>query len=384
MDDNATARLQFERDRLDKTITEKHGDSLAQRMHNLCNCVDDNGLPEVHRLLAKSNKHRDYGILASLFSERASASPVPLTYATAPIPTTKLVEDVFRSFQVAGTGLVFTQGLSPFAIICEGHAEMDTVRRMVKKAELAEGGTSMTLADAERLTSADVRFPTVPQVGAEKLYGWSVGADVFHGVNHDVCLSIRQYVINIGPALHRVAEQAGTAAAGMDLVNRVLYESQQEYFQYVTALANGGRPPVPTFADIQSKVLTYRCESLSPLPASWYALVDAPAPTNRRIPQDTAGPRQQSGSAPTFNTFADRTLLRRFRDSEFSTISAMMAGKEVTIPQHASKDVCLVWALKGECSGTCRRKAQHVRYSRGTTSELHSLLDDCGVANPQE
>lgn len=280
MDMNANAHLQFKHDCLDRTFTEKHKASLAQCLHKLCNCIDNNGLPEVHHLLVKYNKHRDYGILSSLLAEHTFASPVPLMHVTAPIMTTKLVEDMFRSFQVARTGLIFAQGLSPFAVICEGHAEMDTMRCMVKKVELAKGGTSMSLTDAECLTSTDVCFPTIPQVASEKLYGWSVLVDLFHGVNHDVCLSICQYEIYIGPALHCVAKPARTTATGMDLVNCVLYKTQQEYFQYVTGLANGGQPMCPTLSNIQRKVLTYHCESLRPLPTSWYALVDAPSPAN--------------------------------------------------------------------------------------------------------
>jgi hypothetical protein len=61
-----------------------------------------------------------------------------------------------------------------------------------------------------------------------------------------------------------------------------------------------------------------------------------------------------------------------------------MEGHSPTIPKHNSKPVCLAWALKGECSATCKRKEQHVRYSQAVCSKVHALLDDCGVENPQE
>ena len=171
LETTAQDQLQFERDRNNKTFTDKHGDALAQRMHRLCGVADDRFLPEVHQQLAKAPKGRDYGILGNLFSERSEASRVPLTAATRPLPTTKLVEDVFRSFQPSGTGITFGQGLTPFAIVCEGHAEMAKVQSEIKHAEMAQQGTSLTLADAARLTASDVRFPTDPQTAAEKLYG---------------------------------------------------------------------------------------------------------------------------------------------------------------------------------------------------------------------
>ena len=75
--------------------------------------------------------------------------------------------------------------------------------------------------------------------------------------------------------------------------------------------------------------------------------------------------------------------MTRFRDSNHSTISGLMEGHDVTIPKHAGKPVCLTWALKGECSSTCRRASAHVHYSRDTNRAIHQLLTDCGVEDPQ-
>ena len=93
MEDNANARLQFERDRMHRSFTDKHGDALAGRMHTLCDCVDDDHLPEIHRLLAKSNsKSRDYAIISMQFVQQAQSSRVPLNSGCAPMATTKLVD----------------------------------------------------------------------------------------------------------------------------------------------------------------------------------------------------------------------------------------------------------------------------------------------------
>jgi hypothetical protein len=93
--------------------------------------------------------------------------------------------------------------------------------------------------------------------------------------------------------------------------------------------------------------------------------------------------RQQLNITTIVNPFPDRTLMKRFRESEFTNITAMMEGKNVTIPKQGSKDVCLVWALKGECSAGCRRKEQHIRYSQTTLRSIHELLTKCGVPENQ-
>jgi hypothetical protein len=58
----------------------------------------------------------------------------------------------------------------------------------------------------------------------------------------------------------------------------------------------------------------------------------------------------------------------------------MMEGKGVSIPKHQNKPVCLVWALKGECSSNCKRKEMHIRYPTTVNKAIHSMLDKCEVA----
>ena len=161
-------------------------------MHRLCNVVDDDHPPEALRLLAKSTcKSCNCAILGNLFRERAQASMVPLTASQSPLATTKLVDDVFCNFTPASTGLVFPSSLTPFAIVCEGHAEAFENMRLMKKAEISEAGTSMSLQDAELITSADIKFPSTAHFAGKRRCGWSVVINVFHGVAHDVANRVR-------------------------------------------------------------------------------------------------------------------------------------------------------------------------------------------------
>ncbi len=185
----------------------------------------------------------------------------------------------------------FASHLSPFAIICKGHAEHTAVQKVVKQAELAEAGSTMSLADASHLITTDIRFPGAPQIAAKKLYGWSLAVDVFHGWTRPVAHRVRHFVIAVGPALHRVHDQhLDNPSMGMDLVCRVMFEAQQEYFMWVNAVATAppgivaaAAVPLPNFHRISSAVLTYRADSLSPLPGSWYSMMGAPSGTRRPV-----------------------------------------------------------------------------------------------------
>ena len=95
------------------------------------------------------------------------------------------------------------------------------------------------------------------------MMGWSIIIDLFHGVNHSISVSIRQLAVEVAPFFHQVvANHAGDHAAGMDLVCRIMYDAQQDYFSYANALGNGLNPQVPTFQNLIAAVKAHRVSSL--------------------------------------------------------------------------------------------------------------------------
>ncbi len=384
-------RLRHEAARAARTFTSKNGEALAQRMYRLCNVANDVDLPDVHQLLARaSGKSQDYSIIQGLIHERTRASPVPLPPTCAPLPTTKLVDEVFRNFCPGGNGLIFGQGLTPFAIVCDGQAEVEEVRQLIKNAEITEGGSSVTLNDAQRLTSSDIRFPAHARAAEEKLYGFSIVVDLFHGVGHPVAVSIRTMACRLGPHFHRLVSQyADNAAEGMDLVCRVLFDIQQDYFGYVAKVANGDHPAVPNFERVEDLVVSFRVDSLAALPAPWYNLIDAPCSTRgvrekRTREESKTSPRTNAGARPVTNPHADERLVKRFKASGHKNISDMTKGHDVQAPTQGGQETCMTWACKGECNTNCKRAKMHIRYNRDTLKAYHGLMDTCGVANPQE
>jgi hypothetical protein len=336
MTDTHEERLDFECQRNTKTFTDFHGEALAQQMHRLCRVTSDVNLPKVHSLLLQTAKGHIYAVLTSLFATRAQALPVPLNVATAPVASTKLVDDVFKCYSPGGDGLTFGKGLSPFAIICPVHDGIEQVRKLMQQAQIVEAGTCTTLADAatitaENVTAEDVRFPTLPFVVVEKLYGWSVVVDVFHGVGHAISINIRNAVMTIGPLLQRLAAQMGdTEGAGMELICRVMYNMTQDYFGYITKVAAGVAVIPPDFSRVIDLVSTYRAESLSSLPAHWYTIVTCPrsgmAPQKVAVTAPTSM-KPVSGTASVTNAHADRKLMNRYKNSGMNSITTMVGGR---------------------------------------------------------
>jgi hypothetical protein len=56
LNNNAQQRLQFERDRAQKTFTDRYGEHLATHMYKMTGAADDNNIPEVHKILTKAPK----------------------------------------------------------------------------------------------------------------------------------------------------------------------------------------------------------------------------------------------------------------------------------------------------------------------------------------
>ena len=102
------------------------------------------------------NKSHDYAIIQGLIQERTQASVVPLPVTCAPLATTKLVDQVFWNFCPGGNRLTFRQGLTPFAIVCEGQNNIENVCAKIKLASIAEAGTSVSLDDMEHIISSDI------------------------------------------------------------------------------------------------------------------------------------------------------------------------------------------------------------------------------------
>jgi hypothetical protein len=218
------------------------------------------------------------------------------------------------------------------------------------------------------------------------LYAWSVVVDVFHGTNHPVAVAIRQAVTDVSPAIqHTYRLKANDPGAGMEIVCRLLYELQQEYFCWVNATSNSLTADVPTFKNIVGAVTSYRAESLSPMPSLWYTMISCPKSGQRLGPAaPAAAPAavRSVGSAPVINPHADARIKQRFKDSGFATITEIINGRNIPYPTFDGKPLCTAWILKGSCTAGCKRAAQHVRPTTAINKAVHEFLNACGVANP--
>ena len=195
---------------------------------------------------------------------------------------------------------------------------------------MAQRGTSVSLQDAETIVTNDVLFPEDAFTAAQKLCAWSVAIDIFHGVNHPVAVAIRGFVVNISSAIQAMAlRNKDNPAYMMDLVARVMFDAQQEYFLYGMSVGRGQGGAVPDFSCLTNLVTTHRTDSLSGIPSPWYYKFSVLNGERERgngchtaTENSPAGSaRSQSGSAVVVNSHVDANLKNHFVNSGHATIS---------------------------------------------------------------
>jgi hypothetical protein len=211
MADNQDAYLEYDRQARRKTFAEKHGAALETRILRFTGQPDEAHLPEIHRLMTNAPRGREYSILNSQFSERAIASDLPLTSANAPLATPALLDQVWRNIKPMNNGLTLGRGLTPFAVVCEGHANAKKLKRDVKKNEMVSVGGTISLSDADALTTNDIFMPTELYIVQEKMMGWSVMVNCFHGHATKIAINIRAAVRALLPYINPLVYQVSAS-----------------------------------------------------------------------------------------------------------------------------------------------------------------------------
>ena len=68
-----------------------------------------------------------------------------------------------------------------------------------------------------------------------------------------------------------------------------------------------------------------------------------------------------------------------FKAAGLSKISDMTSKTTEAVPKHGNKEVCLKWALTGQCSSKCARSGAHSNYTTETNKRIHEYMDACNV-----
>jgi hypothetical protein len=184
-----------------------------------------------------------------------------------------LLDQVWRNIEPMNNGLTLGRELTPFSVVCEGHANAKKLKRDVKKNKIALGSASIYLSNADALTTNDISLPTEPYIAQEKMMGWSILVDCFHRHTTQIAINVRAAVAALLPYVHPLVHQVSAShSVGMENLCRVMYKLQQDYFAYLHQVAiDAPAIVVPTFLDVVNQVAMGRVARLLSLPHAWYS-----------------------------------------------------------------------------------------------------------------
>ena len=393
--DQENARVTREHAKANRTVTDRYGDHIANLLQVTCLVDSDDLLPEIHRLLARNSESaRDSILLEGALLQARGASLLPVAEGNSVQVTRHLVQ-LFRSHQVYSDGVVFGEGLSPFAIICKGHPNAAEAKRSLEDAGQVERGASLSLADARAMAVSDARMPTMLQHLVDKLYGYSQVCDTYFGRIHPMAVALRSACIQLGPAITSLATYFGSPSSALRMGIRVVFYVQQLVFRWLKVRRTtpaGTDVPIPDFEGLVSDVGSFLLAGIPELPSSWQNMVleennvGPPEPDTRRL----RGGADTGAEATVHNANVPEDIKRRWEATRFTRTSQMtsqfqpdseFATLGSAIPKFSDgKQICLNWAIKGKCSSACPRKDSHRAMGVTLVAATKKLMDRCQVA----
>jgi hypothetical protein len=392
--DQEAARVAREHAKANRTVTDRYGSHIASLLQDTCLADSDDMLPEIHRLLARNTESAsDPTLLEGALLQARGVSLLPVAEGNSVQVSRHLVQ-LFRSHQVYSDGIVFGEGLSPFAITCKGHPNAAEAKRALEDAGQVERGASLTLADARAMAVSDARMPTMLQHLVDKLYGYSHVCDTYFGCTHPLAASLRSNALQLGPAITTLGTYFGSPSSALRMGIRVVFYVQQLVFRWLKtrrSTPRGTAVPIPDFEGLVSDVGSFLLAAIPELPSSWHNMV---------LEENNAGPaepdtRRLRGGAGTatemtvHNARVNTPIKTRWAATGF-TRTSQMTSKFIPDVQFAtlqdaiptfddSKPICLNWAIKGKCSSNCPRKDTHKAMGVALVAATKKLMDRCQV-----
>ena len=393
--DQEAARVARQEAKANRTVTDRYGPDIAGTLQNLCEVDSDDLLPDLHRVLAKNTESsRDSILIDGALLQARARTTLPIAEGNCAI-VTKHTVDIFRSHRVYSDGVQLGEGLTPFAIVCQGHPNAQAARQALEDAGRVERGASLTLADARAIAVSDARLPTMLHHLVEKVYGYSLVLDLYLGATHGLASAIRINALNLGPALMALATYHGAPSTALRMGIRVVFQVQQHTFRWFRnrrATPHGTAVPVPDYAGLVSDVGSFLLSGVPELPYGWNSLI---LQENNVAPQEPTTDRIRGGAGTNAqltvqNSRWDADLKKRWKISKFDKTSQMTANFQADsehaayttmVPKFSDGQVaCLNWACKGQCSSGCPRKAAHRQMGVAMIQAVHTLMDRCQMA----
>ena len=374
-----------------QTFAARYSVFVHNEMINITGAADEDHLPALMRGLALHKKQaEDIPFLRAMVDAHANEANCLADECTKPMVTNGMIS-MLREWRLVNVGEELTCGLSPFAIVCQGHPEARSASdRVDTQLRLEQNANAISCADAQIFITRAAKLPVDEVQCSEKLAGFSLMVDLVFGSNHALANQFRNCLIQVrgflqsGLRVHFPDSPGKRLHVGL----RIMFWFTTELFFYIGERRAGNDPAMPPWSQLTKMCQTRNFESVLPLlPESWLERVDDRPAANVPAPSPASTDAAVGGGSPktrVTNENPNKGLIKRFKDCPHSNITDMLnvaksKGLNPKIPSVVDEPICLTWTLTGSCWENCRRKGMHKYCAPATVLKVHELMDTCDV-----
>ena len=319
----------------------------------------DANLPELAHELANAKSSERRSCLQARFTLRASEDGAA---SRAPPIATKEVLAMCEEGNTLAPSVHriddLLAGISPFTCGWRvGSEKGDTVhQRQVNYDAQQGGGTQVTLAEQQALSTKEVQLPVTSWEATQMLGGLSIVLDEFQGANHPHAYNFRVFLT--GPwqeVVHGVESMAEADRAKMPHIwARLLREMQLLLGRYLCTVLDGNAPGAPpTYEEIRDLVLLRQWHRLATIPSRYYA--SGPTPTSAPGSTTTSPASKEEASRIVVNSSRNEAWITRYNNSG-RTVAELRANAP---RDNDNGEMCLAYHFRGQCYSNCSRRGSH-------------------------
>ena len=364
-----------------KTPQQKYPHSVIY-MRRLAGVAEDGSedamLPELAQELANATSSEKRMCLQARLTKRASEPGAATTIP--PIATKELLHMYEEGLSVAPT--VFrlddlNAGISAFTAGWRQGTEKGEIvqQRQMDYDAQQRGGTQVTLAEQQRLSTKELPAPATSWEATQMLNGLSIVVDEFQGAGHDHARALRVFLHQDWAQIVHAIEAMSVAdrEAIPHLWTRLLREIQLEMGAYLRAVLTGVPHPLPTYSDVRRLVFRRQWNNLASVPSRYLLPASAPGPypsseqAAAAANRDTTKARARAVENPAPNA----GWQQRYQSS-----GKTLAQLRAHAPQDTDNtDMCLSWHLRGSCYSNCSRRSTHRALTGAPLRKMNTFVN---------
>ena len=237
------------------------------------------------------------------------------------------------------------------------------------------GGTQVTLAEQQRLSTKELPAPASSWEATQMLNGLSIVVDEFQGAAHEHARAFRVFLHqDWSQVVHAIeAMSAADRHAVPHLWTRLLREIQLEMGAYLRAVLTGLPHPVPDYLDVRRLVFRRQWNNLASVPNRYMLPASTPEPVLGDERPTSAGGRDtgETGARAVENPAPNAGWQQKYQAS-----GRTLAQLRAHAPQDTDNtDVCLSWHLRGACYSNCSRRSTHRALTGAPLRKMNTFIN---------